>query len=292
MKLLDKVAIITGGGRGLGRSVALAFAREGAKVALAAKTKEQIEHVAEEIRSLKKSAIAVPTDVSDENHVNHLVKKTLEVYGTIDILVNNAGIIGPICPIYKVSLEKWEEMLKVNLTATFLCSKAVLPLMMKKKRGKIINVATTTIPTPNLTSYCVAKAGVAHFSKQLAREVKDFNIQVNTIYPGVMDTQMQQEIRKAGTKAIGTDMFERLKEERILHPPDEPAELVLFLASKAADGITGEHLSFDDQEVKCLISQTTQREHVGTIIQDFQLKRLDVFHAVKGIPSLISTFLR
>lgn len=255
MKLQDKVAIITGGGRGLGRSVALAFGREGAKVALAARTKKQIEHVAEELRSIRKSVIAIPTDVSDEDQVNHLVNKTLEAYGTIDILVNNAGARGPIGPIHKISLEEWEQTLRLNLTATFLCSKAVLPVMLEKREGKIINIATTMTPRPNLTPYMVAKAGVSHFTKQLSREVKEFNIQVNAIHPGVMDTKMQKELRKAGTEAVGTDMFERMKAEGILHSPDEPAQLVLFLATKAADGITGEFLSFDDKEVKYLITQ-------------------------------------
>jgi NAD(P)-dependent dehydrogenase (short-subunit alcohol dehydrogenase family) len=255
MKLKDKVAIITGGGRGLGRSVALAFGREGAKVALAARTKEQIEHVAEELRSIRKSVIAIPTDVSDEDQVNHLVNKTLEAYGTIDILVNNAGARGPIGPIHKISLEEWEQTLRINLTATFLCSKAVLPVMLEKREGKIINIATTMTPRPNLTPYMVAKAGVSHFTKQLSREVKEFNIQVNAIHPGVMDTRMQKELREAGTEVVGTDMFERMKAEGILHSPDEPAQLVLFLATKAADGITGEFLSFDDKEVKYLIAQ-------------------------------------
>jgi len=255
MKLQGRVAIVTGGGRGLGRSVALAFGKQGAKVVLAARTLEEIDHVAEELRSLKKEAIAVPTDVSNEDQVNHLVKMTLEAFGTIDILVNNAGSRGPIGPIHQISLSDWEETLKVNLTGAFLCTKAVLPVLMEKREGKIINVATTLTPRPNLTPYMVAKAGLIHFTKQLSRELKDYNVQVNVIHPGVMDTRMQEEIRKAGVKAIGTDMFERLKEEGILHLPDEPAKLILFLASRAADGITGEYLSFDDKEVKFLISQ-------------------------------------
>jgi NAD(P)-dependent dehydrogenase (short-subunit alcohol dehydrogenase family) len=256
MKLKDKVAIITGAGRGLGRSVALAFGRQGAKVVLAARSKDEIDHAAAQLRSLRKEAIAIPTDVSNEDQVNHLVERTLDVYGTVDILINNAGARGSIGPIYNTSLSDWEQTMKVNLTSAFLCSKAVIPTMMGKKEGKIINVATTMTPRPNLTPYMVAKAGLIQFAKQLSRELKDYNIQVNVIHPGVMDTRMQEEIRKAGTQAIGTDMFERLKEEGLLTSPDEPVQLILFLESKAADGINGEYLSFDDKEVKFLISQT------------------------------------
>ncbi len=240
----------------MGRSVALAFARQGAKVVLAARSREEIDQLSEQLRALRKDAIAIPTDISDEDQVDRLVKRTLEVYGTVDILVNNAGARGSIGPIHNTSLSEWEQALRVNLTSAFLCSKAVLPTMMGKKEGKIINVATTMTLRPNLTPYMVAKAGLIHFAKQLSRELKEYNIQVNVIHPGVMDTRMQEEIRKAGTQAIGTDMFERLKEEGLLKSPDEPAKLILFLASKAADGINGEYLSFDDKEVKFLISQT------------------------------------
>ena len=252
MKLQGKTAIITGAGRGLGRCTALAFAREGAKLVLAARSAEEIEHVAEELRALRKEAVAV--DVSREAEVNRLVQRALDAYGTIDILVNNAGSRGPIGPIQEISLADWEETLRVNLTSAFLCAKAVLPTLMGKKQGKIINVATTLNPRPNLTPYMVAKAGMVQFTKQLSRELKDFHIQVNAVHPGVMDTRMQEEIRSAGPKAIGTDMFDRLKEEGMLHTPAEPARLILYLASAAADGINGEYLSFDDKEVKFLIA--------------------------------------
>ena len=255
MRLQNKVAIVTGGGRGLGRSIALLFGKEGAKVVLAARTQEEIDHVATEMRVLRREALAVRADVSDEGQVQQVIQKALDAYGTVDILVNNAGVRGPIAPIHEISLAEWDEALRVNLTSAFLCARAVLPVMMEKKEGKIINVATTLTPRPNLTPYMVAKAGMIHFTKQLSREAKRYNIQVNAIHPGVMDTRMQEDIRKAGIKAIGTDMFERLKEEGMLHTPEEPAKLVLFLASKAAEGITGEYLSFDDKEVKFLISQ-------------------------------------
>mgnify|MGYP001466655803 CR=1 FL=1 len=254
MKLQNKIAIITGAGRGLGRSVALAFCREGASVVLSSRSAEEVEHVAEELRALRKQAIAVPADVSREDEVDRLVRTTLETYGTVDILVNNAGSRGPIGPLQETSLADWEETLRVNLTSAFLCSKAVLPTLMEKRQGKIINVATTLNPRPNLTPYMVAKAGMIQLTKQLSRELKEFHIQVNAVHPGVMDTQMQEEIRMAGPQAIGTDMFDRLKEEGILHAPSEPAKLILYLASAAADGINGEYLSFDDKEVKFLIA--------------------------------------
>jgi NAD(P)-dependent dehydrogenase (short-subunit alcohol dehydrogenase family) len=255
MKLQDKVAIITGGGRGLGRSVALLFGKEGAKVVIAARNRNQIEHVAQELKALKKYALAVQADISDESQVERLVQQTKEAFGTVDILVNNAGFRGPIAPLHQIPLAEWEETLRANLTTAFLCSKAVIPILMEKKAGKIINIATTQTPRPNLTPYMVAKAALIHLTKQLSRELKPFNIQVNAIHPGVMDTKMQEEIRQAGATAIGTDMFERLKEEGLLHSPDEPAKLVLFIASKAGDGITGEFLSFDDKEVKFLLAQ-------------------------------------
>jgi NAD(P)-dependent dehydrogenase (short-subunit alcohol dehydrogenase family) len=211
--------------------------------------------VAQEIRALRKNAIAVPTDVTDEAQVEALVERTLEAYGTVDILVNNAGIRGAIAPTHRLSLAEWEAALLGNLTSAFLCAKAVLPTMIARKSGKIINIATTQTPRPNMTAYMVAKAGMISLAKQLSRELKEFNIQVNAIHPGVIDTRMQEEIRRAGAEAIGTDMFIRLKEEGLLHAPEEPAELVLFLASPAGDGITGEFLSYDDREVKFLLSQ-------------------------------------
>lgn len=253
MKLQEKVAVVTGGGRGLGRSIALAFGKEGARVVIAARTEEEITHVVEEMRALKREVVAVQTDVTKEDAVARLVERTLQEYGTVDILINNAGDRGYIGPVSDVTLDQWEYALKVNLTSAFLCSRAVLPVMMKNRQGKIINIATTTTPRPNLTPYMVAKAGLIHFTRQLARELKDCNIQVNAIHPGVMDTRMQTEIREAGTDAIGTDMFARMKEEGILRSPDEPAQLVLFLASRVADGITGRFLSFDDSEVKSLV---------------------------------------
>ncbi|MBM4315700.1 MAG: SDR family NAD(P)-dependent oxidoreductase, partial [Deltaproteobacteria bacterium] len=132
MNLKDKVAIITGAGRGLGRSVALAFGRQGAKIVLAARGREEIDQLVEQMRALRRDVVAIPTDVSDEVQVNRLIEGTLAAYGTVDILVNNAGLRGPIGPICSASLSGWEEVMRANLTSAFLCSRAVLPTMMAK----------------------------------------------------------------------------------------------------------------------------------------------------------------
>ncbi len=241
MKLQDKVAIITGAGRGLGRAVALAFGKQGAKVVLSARSTEEVGHVAEELRSLKKDAIAVPTDISDEGQVNSLVQRTLETYGTVDILVNNAGARGPIGPIHTISLSDWEQVLRVNLTAAFLCSKAVLPIMMEKKKGKIITVATTLTPRPNLTPYMVAKAGLIQFTKQLSRELKDFNIQVNALSPGYFVTPLNR------------DFFETEAGKRMVNnwPPRRPGNIdelkgiLIYLAASASSFTTGIEILVD-----------------------------------------------
>src|SRR5512138_2847847 len=137
MKLADKVAIVTGGGRGLGRAIALLFGKEGAKIVVTARNRNQIEHVAQELKVLRRNALAFPADGADETQVNALVKATLETYGTIDILVNNAGFRGPIAPLQAISLADWEETLRANLTTAFLCSRAVIPTLIEKKAGKI-----------------------------------------------------------------------------------------------------------------------------------------------------------
>ena len=141
MGLDGKVSIITGGGRGMGSAIALRFAKEGAKVAVASRTEGDLEKVISEVEAVGGEAIGIPTDVSNEKDVKNLVDRTVERFGRIDILVNNAGIAGRVAVI-DMSLEGWNRMLAVNLTGTFLCSKAVLPHMMGQKYGKIINISS------------------------------------------------------------------------------------------------------------------------------------------------------
>jgi NAD(P)-dependent dehydrogenase (short-subunit alcohol dehydrogenase family) len=260
MRLKDRTAVVTGGGRGLGRAAALALAQEGANVTVAARTVTEIERVAEEIRALGRRALAIQTDVSDADAVKAMVSETVDQFGTVDILVNCAGVIGPIGLVSQIEAEEWERTISVNLTGTFLCCQAALGPMMAQKKGKIVNVSSGigTRVYPRFTAYGVSKAGVNYLTRNLAAEVQEFNIDVNAMNPSVTETQMQEEIRAVPLEFIGQQHFDRfhgLWEKGQLYPPEEPARLILFLASPASDGLTGQYLSFSDEKVKAMIAQ-------------------------------------
>ena len=260
MRLKDKAAIVTGGGRGLGRATALTLAREGANVIVAARTVTEIEKVAEEIQALGRRALPIQTDVSDAAAVKAMVGETVDQFGTVDILVNCAGVVGPIGPVSQIEAEEWQRTISVNLTGTFLCCQAVLEPMMAQNKGKIVNVSSGigTRVYPRFTAYGVSKAGVNYLTRNLAAEVQEFNIDVNAMNPSVTETRMQEEIRAVPLEFIGRRHFDRfhgLWEEGQLYHPEEPARLILFLASSASDGLTGQYLSFSDEKVQTMIAQ-------------------------------------
>jgi len=201
LKLKGKTAIVTGSSRGLGKAIALGFAREGANVIIAARSQTEkkelpgtIFKTAEEINSLGYAAIALGCDVTDEESVNSMVAKAMDKFGHIDVLVNNAGVAF-YYPILETPTKRWELILKVNLLGAFLCSKAVLPGMIERKTGSIINISSLaaderdegTVPTG--VAYAVSKAGLDRFTLGLATEVGKHNIAVNTLKPHrVVDT--------------------------------------------------------------------------------------------------------
>jgi NAD(P)-dependent dehydrogenase (short-subunit alcohol dehydrogenase family) len=260
MRLKDRTAIVTGGGRGLGRAAALVLAQEGANVTVAARTVTEIERVAEEIRALGRRALAIQTDVSDADAAKAMVGETVDQFGTVDILVNCAGVIGPIGLVSQIEAEEWKRTISVNLTGTFLCCQAALGPMLAQKKGKIVNVSSGigTRVYPRFTAYGVSKAGVNYLTRNLAAEVQEFNIDVNAMNPSVTETRMQEEIRAVPLEFIGQQHFDRfhgLWEKEQLYPPEEPARLILFLASPASDGLTGQYLSFSDEKVQAMIAQ-------------------------------------
>lgn len=246
MKLNDKVAIITGASRGIGRAIALAFAREGADVVVVSRKLSEVEETATQVRTLGRRALALRVDVSLMEDVESMVKSTLQEFGRIDVLVNNAGILGPVGPLVENDANHWVGTIRVNLIGTFLCCKAVLHIMIKQGGGKIINLSGggAAYPHPRFSAYATSKAAVVRLTETLAEELKEFNIQVNAIAPGALNTRLQEEILAAGEVAGEKALAEAKKvKETGGTPLDVPAALAVFLASDESDGLTGKLIS-------------------------------------------------
>jgi len=243
MKLKDKVAIVTGGGRGIGEAIALAFAREGARLAIASRTKTELDQVASQIENLGGQVQVIPTDVSQRDNVTRLIEATLTAYGQIDVLVNAAGVYGPIGPMWDVDVDKWIQAMKINLFGTFTCCHTVLPHMIERRQGKIVNFSGggAASPLPRFTAYGVSKTAIVRLTETLAEEVKEFNVQVNAVAPGAVDTSLQDDVLAAGERA--GDLLARIRRLRETGeggvPRELPAELVVFLASDDSDGLSG-----------------------------------------------------
>lgn len=261
--LENRVAIITGGGRGIGRATALALADAGANVVVAARSRRAIEQVAKEIRSQGGQALAISTDVSDAASVDLMVVQTLRASGRVDILVNSAGVIAPIGMTWEVPPLIWQRNLNVNLLGVFLCAQAILPHMIHQEphrgiRGKIINISSGAAisAVPGWSAYCAAKAGVDQFTRVLAAEVETHGITVNSVYPGAVDTQLPTEIRHASGDHFPTrDRFERSDQMSQPPPPEEAARLLLWLASPFTDDLTGQIIRSDDAKIRQRIAE-------------------------------------
>lgn len=242
VSLSQKVAIVTGAGRGIGRAIALAFAGEGASVVAVSRTLSEVEETMTQVQTLGAQALAVQADVSNRDDVAGVVDQTVQAFGTVDILVNNAGVQGPIGPLVENDADAWMQTVMINLVGPFLCCQAVLPVMIRQRRGKIINLSGggATGPRPNFSAYAASKAAVVRLTETLAEEVKPYNIQVNAIAPGAAATRMQNEIVTAGDAAGQSALAEaRQILERGGTPLDMPAALAVFLASDDSDGLTG-----------------------------------------------------
>lgn len=238
--LKDKKVIITGGGRGIGRAIALAFAKEGADICVTARTHSEIENVAKEIRQLGRKSLAIPADVTNEKDVKQVVQKTIATFGRVDILVNNAGGGLESKPIIKSNPGFWIKTIEVNLIGTYLFSRLVLPQMIKNQGGKIINIGSGMGHRAHSlignSAYSAAKAAVWMFTQSLAMEVWRYGIEVNEIVPGPVETLLTKKTFHLG-KPVPFAESERVKS------PDEVAPLAVYLAAQPKKGPTGQYFS-------------------------------------------------
>lgn len=240
MDLSNRVAIITGSGRGIGRAIALKLAEVGATVVVN-DIGEAAQGVAEEIRAMNRQSLAILADVSSSSDVARLMETTKATYGKVDILVNNAGITRDQI-LVRMSDEDWDRVLNVNLRSAFFCSRAVLRQMIKQRWGRIISIASIVgvAGNPGQANYASAKAGIIGLTRTIAREVASRGITANVIAPGFIDTEMTQRLE------------EKRRQELMGHiplgylgSPRDVAEAVAFLASEEARYITGQILNVD-----------------------------------------------
>ena len=236
--LSDKVAIVTGASRGIGRAIALALASQGAKVVASARNAEALAQLAEEIKAQGGDALAVVGDVALEEDANNLVKQAVEAYGQVDVFINNAGITRDGL-LLRMKNDDWDAVLDTNLKGAFLCTRAVAKVMSKQRSGRIINISSVVGEMGNAgqANYCASKAGLLGLTKSVARELARRNVTVNAITPGFITTEMTEDMTEKAQEAM--------TEQIPLGRPgsaEDVANAVIFLASDQSAYITGQVL--------------------------------------------------
>jgi len=234
-QLGDKVALVTGASQGLGRALALAYAREGARLVVNARSEGSIRPVAEEVESLGAEVLAIPADVAESEAVDRLVSQAVDRFGGIDVLVNNAGVLGPRVKIEEFPEDEWRRVLDANLTGLFLVSKAAIPHL--NPGASVINLVSgvSVEGRPEWGAYSVSKFGVEGLSQILASELKDRGVRVNAVDPGGMRTEMR------AAAYPGEDPQTRIT-------PEENVDVFLYLASDDSQGVTGERFKAQEFE--------------------------------------------
>jgi NAD(P)-dependent dehydrogenase (short-subunit alcohol dehydrogenase family) len=260
MELEGRVALVTGGGRGLGRATALALAEQGAKVAVVARSMPEVEETARMIRHQfgVGRSVAVRADIARERDVVEAFDTVRRRWGGVDILVNNAGDTGATKPVVSLSLAEWQHAIDANLTGTFLCAREALRDMMRQHWGRIINVSSGSAAgaVPAMAPYSVAKAAVEHLTRQIAVECGSYGVVAVALRPGLVDTRMQEEVRNRPAESIPRELrsvFQAYKQRGMLVPPERPARMIVFLCTAHAGDVNGRVL--DAEEMGMLITR-------------------------------------
>ncbi len=212
MELQNKIAVITGAGRGIGRTIALAYAREGANLVLASRSQETLEETQTMIEELGRKALVVPTDIRSEDSVHNLAEKALRQFGRVDIFVNNSGIAGPTTPLWDITLADWEDTFAVNVTGAYLCCRAFLPGMIEQRSGSIIIISSMTGKRPlfGRTPYAGSKMALVGIARTLAWEVGEYDIRVNVISPGAVEGERIKRVVRNQAASLGISEEEAL----------------------------------------------------------------------------------
>ncbi len=256
-KLNGKIALVTGGGRGIGRAIALELAHAGCDVALLARTREQVEAVTAEIRALGRRSVALAADVANTQQVQQALIEIRNTLGSLSILVNNAAVIEPTGPTAEVDPDVWAQSIAINLTGAFRLIHACLPTMLSQDWGRILNISSGVATAPGMSrgnAYTVSKAGLEIMTVNLATEIAGSGVTVNAIRPGLVDTAMQAHIRSQPAEQVGQktfELFETNYRDGRLQDPTLPARLVVNLISTDA---TGEVISIYDARGKELLA--------------------------------------
>jgi NAD(P)-dependent dehydrogenase (short-subunit alcohol dehydrogenase family) len=242
-QLRNRVAIVTGASRGLGKSMAMALAEVGADIVLVGRDRERLEGASKEIADFGVKTLPVVADVTRTEEAEAVVSRTLEKFGKIDILVNNVGTyIGK--PIVESTIEDWYNLINTNLTSTYVCSRAAGRYMIERQKGKVINMAAAlgALGANNASAYCASKGGVIQLTRALAVEWAKYNINVNAIAPGTMETEITKTMLEDPT--VRKAVTGKIPLKRIGQPSDL-AGTVIFLASQASDYVTGQTIFVD-----------------------------------------------
>ncbi|MEZ4832920.1 MAG: SDR family oxidoreductase [Caldilineaceae bacterium] len=258
-KLQGQVAIITGGGRGIGAATAALLAQAGAAVVVTARSEDEVESVAAEIRRTGGKALAVTADVSDVEQVEEVVETALTEFDRIDILVNNAGIIWPVDEAAYADPDEWAYNIHVNLVGPYLTARNVLPVMIEQGYGRILNITNGAANhvVPGWSAYCTAKAGLNMMTQALATELAESGVKINALSPGMVDTEMQADIRSVDAEEIGLDFqhFHQAFQAGQLRRPEAVARMIYWIVGPWGRSANGQIFEASDS------AWTSQIEH-------------------------------